>query len=89
VEAALLERESAFSRCPLGRLFYLALPPSVYAEVVAGIKAYVTRLSDEADNPKCVAGSGAGTLGRHRRGLTCDLKCGSGITGRQSRETWM
>ena len=32
------ERESKHSKDPKGRLFYLALPPSVYPEVTKGIK---------------------------------------------------
>ena len=32
------ERESKHGKDPKGRLFYLALPPSVYPEVTKGIK---------------------------------------------------
>ncbi len=36
------ERESKHSNDPKGRLFYLALPPSVYPEVTQGIKENCT-----------------------------------------------
>ena len=36
------ERESKHSSDPKGRLFYLALPPSVYPEVTQGIKENCT-----------------------------------------------
>ena len=33
---ALLDREAEHPRSPVGRLYYLALPPSVYPEVTRG-----------------------------------------------------
>ncbi len=36
------EREGKHSKDPKGRLFYLALPPSVYPEVTQGIKENCT-----------------------------------------------
>ena len=36
--AALAEREAEHPGCPYGRLYYLALPPSVYPQVCAGLK---------------------------------------------------
>ncbi|GAB4821247.1 hypothetical protein N2152v2_008293 [Parachlorella kessleri] len=35
---ALLDREAQHPRSPVGRLYYLALPPSVYPEVTRGLK---------------------------------------------------
>ena len=33
LQAVLAERERQYGTCPAGRLFYLALPPSVYPQV--------------------------------------------------------
>ncbi|CAK0786708.1 Glucose-6-phosphate 1-dehydrogenase, cytoplasmic isoform [Coccomyxa viridis] len=45
LEKALQEREKDFQGAPLGRLFYLALPPSVYPQVCAGIKKNCTHMN--------------------------------------------
>ena len=33
LQAVLVKREQQYDTCPAGRLFYLALPPSVYPQV--------------------------------------------------------
>ena len=33
LQAVLVKREQQYGTCPAGRLFYLALPPSVYPQV--------------------------------------------------------
>ncbi|KAK9794959.1 hypothetical protein WJX73_003563 [Symbiochloris irregularis] len=47
---ALKERESSHAEVPIGRLFYLALPPSVYPQVCRGIKHHCEEMDQ---NPGC------------------------------------
>ncbi|PSC70121.1 glucose-6-phosphate 1-cytoplasmic isoform [Micractinium conductrix] len=42
--AALAAREARHPACPCGRLYYLALPPSVYPQVCSGLKTYCDAL---------------------------------------------
>lgn len=47
--ATLDARERSRPRAPAGRLFYLALPPSVYPQVCAGIKRHCDRVASDAE----------------------------------------
>ncbi|CAD7703420.1 unnamed protein product [Ostreobium quekettii] len=54
LQEILLQREGEMM-CPsqiVGRLFYLALPPSVYPQVCTGLRHNCTDLDNAADNPK-------------------------------------
>ena len=49
LEAAIKAHEAEQPCCPAGRLYYLALPPSVYPQVCEGLKKYCDGVTD---NPK-------------------------------------
>ncbi|GMH35965.1 hypothetical protein BSKO_03833 [Bryopsis sp. KO-2023] len=51
LQTALAERESKYCSSPAGRLFYLALPPSVYPQVCTGLKRNCDKLTNKS-NPK-------------------------------------
>ncbi|KAL4419711.1 hypothetical protein ABPG75_006809 [Micractinium tetrahymenae] len=44
LEGVLSGREGKYHGCPCGRLYYLALPPSVYPQVCSGLKTYCDAL---------------------------------------------
>ena len=46
LEKAISLHEKKNSCCPAGRLYYLALPPSVYPQVCTGLKEYCDNLSE-------------------------------------------
>lgn len=53
LEGTLSGREAEHRGCPCGRLYYLALPPSVYPQVCSGLKASEGRQAAGRQAPPC------------------------------------
>lgn len=50
LQQAILAHESTHPACPSGRLFYLALPPTVYPQIAKGLKLYCDEMLTKSPN---------------------------------------
>ncbi|KAK9827335.1 hypothetical protein WJX81_006694 [Elliptochloris bilobata] len=50
LQAVLVTREQQYGMCPAGRLFYLALPPSVYPQVCKGLKENCSEMAAQCNS---------------------------------------